>query len=240
MMKSIATAAMKAVGRRTGAPIHRNSKPAGKCETMFWRRTSRRDVRQIVLAARRYEVANKAPGCRNGPLGAVAIEILDLLANMVDFKTGRLDPSLDTLMSRLRRSRDAIVRGLAALRQHGFVDWLRRFVPVEGAEGEKGPQVKQTSNAYRLVMPKRAQEALGRYGAPAPLPEDEEQRIEERKAEAADFDDLRNLSMEEVAALIRSPDPADQARARLSILLKQRESAKQTETRSLFNYISEE
>jgi hypothetical protein len=63
-------------------------------------------------------------------------------------------------MRKLRRSKDAVVRALQALRAHGFLDWLRRYVPT-GQEG-RGPQVKQTSNAYRLSMPARAMRLLGR------------------------------------------------------------------------------
>ena len=103
---------------------------------------------KIVLAARRFELVTRQPGARSGALGFVALEVLDFLANLVDWKTGRLDPSLDYIMGRLKRSRDAIVRALSALRAHGFLDWIRRYVPT-GNEG-RGPQVRQTSNAYRL------------------------------------------------------------------------------------------
>ncbi len=92
----------------------------------------------------------------------MAIELLELFANLVNFRTGRLDPSIETLMRYLRRSRDAIVRALKALRQHGFLDWLRRYIPT-GNQG-RGPQVQQTSNAYRLSLPARALRLLGRMG----------------------------------------------------------------------------
>ncbi|HRM75333.1 MAG TPA: helix-turn-helix domain-containing protein, partial [Paracoccus sp. (in: a-proteobacteria)] len=59
---------------------------------------------------------------------------MELFANLVDFRTGRLEPAIETLMRMLRRSRDAIVRALKALRSHGFLDWLRRYVPT-GNEG---------------------------------------------------------------------------------------------------------
>ncbi|MBY5441862.1 hypothetical protein [Rhizobium leguminosarum] len=120
----------------------------GRHEGHFWQRTKREDVRRIVLAARRFELVTRQPGARSGALGFVALEVLDFLANLVDWKTGRLDPSLDYIMGRLKRSRDAIVRALSALRAHGFLGWIRRYVPT-GNEG-RGPQVRQTSNAYRL------------------------------------------------------------------------------------------
>ncbi len=151
-------------------PVRRQSRLAGHCEGLFWRRTTRQEARRIVLAARRYELAGRAQGRRNGPLGHVAVEVLDFLANLMDGRTGRLEPSVAYLMERLRRSRDAVVRALAALRAHGFLDWLRRYEPT-GREG-RGPQVRQVSNAYRLVMPARALRLLGIQGRPTPLPDD--------------------------------------------------------------------
>src|SRR4051794_13717862 len=147
---------------RRGVPVRRQSRLRGHCEAGFWRPLARREARRIVLAAKKFELAAKLFGRRRGPLGHVAIEILNLFAHLVDFRTGRLDPSLDFLQRKLRRSRDAIVRGLAALRQHGFLDWLRRFEPTEN--GGRGPQVRQVSNAYRLSLPPAAARMLGRYG----------------------------------------------------------------------------
>ena len=207
--------------RRTGAPVHRHSKPAGKCEAAIWRPTKRDDVRRIVLAARRYEIAHKAPGKRCGPLGAVALEVLELLGNLVDYRTGRLEPSLDTMMRKLRRSRDAIVRALAALRGHGFVDWERRFVPVEN-DG-KGPQVKQTSNAYRLILPAKARACLGRYADAPPPPDDQAQRQAERTAETEAYGMQEETRLTKtLARLKRALNPHD--------VSNQRESAEQTES----------
>ena len=222
--------------RRTGAPVHRHSKPAGKCEASIWRPTKRDDVRQIVLAARRYEIAHKPPGKRCGPLGAVALEVLELLGNLVDYRTGRLEPSLDTMMRRLRRSRGAIVRALAALRSHGFVDWLRRFVPVEN-DG-KGPQVKQTSNAYRLALPAKARACLGRYGdaPPPPPPEDHAQRQAERTAEVATY--RASMPLDQLALFELGDNRLGQALARLARapFRLQRESTEGTESRPDYLY----
>lgn len=73
-------------------------------------------------------------------------------------------------MDRLGRSRDTIVRALKNLRAHGFIDWLRRYEPT-GNEG-RGPQVQQTSNAYRLSLPEKARQFLGRFGKAPPPPAD--------------------------------------------------------------------
>jgi len=168
--------------RRTHQPVRRNSRHAGRDEGIFWKATSRGEVREIVLAARKYDRAGRVKGGRR-PLGGVALEILDLMANLVRFKTGRLDPSIDYLMEKLGRSRAGIVRGLAALRAHGFLDWLRRYIPT-GNEG-RGPQVQQTSNAYRLRLPEKALQWLGRFARSIPLPDDFAHAREAQKAEIA-------------------------------------------------------
>lgn len=173
--------------RQDRVPVRCQSHLASRCEALFWRRTAREDLRRIVLVAKRYELAGRLQGRRNGPLGHVGLEVLDLLANLLDRRTGRLEPSLAWLMGKLRRSRDAIVRALAALRAHGFLDWLRRYEPT-GVEG-RGPQVRQTSNAYRLIMPSRAARLLP---SPSPLPDDVIQAHADREAEiqALPMDDL--------------------------------------------------
>src|SRR5579872_7192774 len=102
-----------------------------------------------MLAAERFERSQRKPGKRNGPLGPVGLEVLRDLLRLIDYRTGRLEPAIATLMRRLKRSRDAICTALANLRAHGFLDWLRRWEPTD-AKGEAGPQVKQTTNAYRL------------------------------------------------------------------------------------------
>jgi hypothetical protein len=97
------------------APVRRGSHLAGRHEATFWRATDRQEVRRIILAARRYELAERRRGRRNGPLGHVALEVLELLAHLVSYKTGRLEPSLEYLMRKLRRSKDAVVRALQVL-----------------------------------------------------------------------------------------------------------------------------
>lgn len=167
--------------KRARVPVRGYSYERGRCEGRFWKKTSRHEVRRILFAAKRYELTLRRRGRRSGPLGSVAIEVLEYFVNLVDFRTGRLEPSIDTLMRRLKRSRDAIVRALKNLRTHGFLDWLRRYVPT-GNDG-RGPQLRQASNAYRLHLPERARQLLGWRGDPSPLPEDCEHAREVRQAE---------------------------------------------------------
>lgn len=181
---------------RERTPVRRHSFLAGRCEGTFWRRVDRREARRIVIAAKRYDRTHKPAGSRNGPLGHIGLQILEFFAELVNSTTGRLDPSLDYIAQAIARSRPAIVAALKALRTHGFLDWLRRYVPT--GEGGKGPRVQQTSNAYRLHLPPRAAALLGRQGKDAPPPDDFAHAQEQRRAEvdayrAAMTDDERTL-----------------------------------------------
>ena len=146
-----------AYAERPHEPIRRHSRARGRCEAVFWRPFDPRQTPRFMLAAERFERQGRQKGRRSGPLGFVALEVLRDLLRLVDYRTGRLEPSLETLMVRLRRSKDAIVRALANLRAHGFLDWLRRWEPTGATEG---PKVKQATNAYRLVLPPAAARLL--------------------------------------------------------------------------------
>ena len=168
---------------RSGAPVRRHSRTAGRCEAVFWRPFDGRDAGRYMLAAERFERINRLPGKRNGPLGPVGLEVLRDLLRLIDYRTGRLEPAITTLMRRLRRSRDAVCRALASLRAHGFLDWLRRWEPTD-AKGEAGPQVKQATNAYRLTLPPQAARLLGFMAGSCPVPEDHQHALDGRRAAA--------------------------------------------------------
>jgi len=163
-------------------PVRRGSRLAGTCEGAFWRPTPRPEVRQVLLAAKRYELAGRQAGRRRGPLGHVGLEVLELLANLVSYRSGRLEPAITYLMGKLKRSKDAVVRALAALREHGFLDWLRRHEKVEVLEDAPGPRVRQVSNAYRLSLPARAAKLLRHWLTAPPVPDDVVQEHEDRAA----------------------------------------------------------
>jgi DNA-binding transcriptional MocR family regulator len=146
----------------------------------------------------------------------------------VSFKTGQLDPSVAFLMERLKRSRDAVVRALAALREHGFLDWLRRYEPT-GQEG-RGPQVRQVSNAYRLVLPPRAARLLGIHGQDVPLPDDLAHAQEVRRAEMEAH--KAGLTLSELGAFVVDDDRLGQVLAQLGRCLQERESGRQTESQA--------
>ena len=190
---------------------------------------TRKDVQAILKAAEIYNEAGlHEKGERSGPLGSVALDVLRLFVNLIDFRTGRLEPSITTIMDRLGRSRETIVRALKNLRAHGFIDWLRRYVPT-GNEG-RGPQVQQTSNAYRLSLPEKARQFLGRFSKAPPLPDDHSAAQEARAAEVDAY--KKALPLDELALSEAGDTALGRALAALGKAIQKRESDNQTESPS--------
>lgn len=136
-----------------------------------------------MLAAERLERSQRKKGSRNGPLGAIAIEVLRELLRLVDYKTGRLEPAIATLMQRCKRSKDAIVRALSNLRAAGFLDWLRRWKATDNPD----QPVAQATNAYRLTMPPAAERLLGERAGAAPIPDDAADLCADREQQFKDM-----------------------------------------------------
>jgi DNA-binding transcriptional MocR family regulator len=158
----------------------------------------------------------------------VALDVLRLFVNLIDFRTGRLEPSITTIMDRLGRSRDTIVRALKNLRTHGFIDWLRRYEPT-GNEG-RGPQVQQASNAYRLSLPEKARQFLGRFGKAPPPPADHGQ---DQQAWSEAIDAYKTtLPLDERTQLDTGDSPLGKALVMLAKSVMKRESDNQTESPS--------
>lgn len=165
---------------RTFQPVRRNSYHRGERENRVWRPIDKKKIGATMRAAESFDRKHKEPGQRNGPLGHVGIEVLRQLLRIVDYRNGRCEPSIDYLMRSIRRSRDAIVRALARLKRHGFVDWIRRTEPT-GIEDGTGPRVKQIPNAYWFKLPKVAADMVERLTGKGPPPADAEQRVQDDK-----------------------------------------------------------
>lgn len=194
---------------RTGEPVRRHSHRADRMPPQYRQKITRREAWEIVHAAEKYDDAGRAKGGKR-PLGEKAIKILRYLANLAAY-SGRVEPSYDYLMEKTGCARDTIARALKALRAHGFLDWVRRYVPTGNTDG---PQVQQTSNAYRLALPAIARKLLGRFAKPAPVPDDVLQAAKDR---AAQIEAMRaTLTMPEQITLdFGADDPTGQALARL-------------------------
>jgi len=170
--------------RRTYAPIRRHSREIGQ-EGGFWRPFDPADRWKFMLAAERLERTRREKGHRYGPLGPIALEVLRELMRIVDFRSGRLEPQILTLCTKLKRSKSAIVGALARLRKAGFLDWIRRWA----SDDDGIPH--QTSNAYRLWLPPAAVRLLGHLARERPPGDDasalhDAAREEELRAMALD------------------------------------------------------
>ncbi|UXM96464.1 helix-turn-helix domain-containing protein (plasmid) [Bartonella sp. HY329] len=133
-------------------PFRRKSYLLGAIEKKIFKKTDRRSLKRLLLAAKRFDLQKRQKGQRCGPLGTIALEVLEYFINIIDYKTGRLEPAIATIMRKIRRSRDSVVRALKALQNHGFINWVRRYSHNDSADG---PSLKQASNAYCLNLPEK-------------------------------------------------------------------------------------
>ncbi|NJS14196.1 MAG: RNA replicase [Sphingopyxis sp.] len=134
----------------------------------------------ILKAAERYDNITKPAGKRNGALGYTGIKVLKVLLDLIDYRTGRLEPSYLSLCERARLSVNAISEALKRLVLHGFIELRRRYEPT-GNVGS-GPTVRQITNAYRIMLPELAAKTL-RLPPVAPVSDDELSRRKEQRDE---------------------------------------------------------
>ena len=83
----------------------------------------------------------------DGRLTRIDITVLEALLSKIDFATGALFPSYDTIAEWAVCSRNAAIEAIKRLKGRGFIDWVRRSIRTNN-EGEFAPQREQTSNAY--------------------------------------------------------------------------------------------
>lgn len=133
---------------RTNQPVRRHSHLKGRCERHYSEKITKRLAWEIVHAAEKYDRVNRQPGGKR-PLGNNSIKILRLLANLAAF-SGRVEPSYEYIREKIGCAHDTVSKSIQALKAHGFLDWIRRYIPTGNDEG---PQVQQTSNAYRVMLP---------------------------------------------------------------------------------------
>lgn len=181
--------------KRSGEPVWRNSYTVGQIEDRVWKPINGGDVRAgrrwagaMLKAARGLELRTRAerrevePGARNGVLGDVAIAVLEYLYEVVDYRTGRLEPAIRTIADAIGRAYSAVHQALVRLREHGFLSWMRRSKKREDAL-PFGPQIEQASNAYALLVPKGMKDWLARKFGKGPVPECERDRAARKKQE---------------------------------------------------------
>jgi hypothetical protein len=104
---------------------------------------------KLLQVAREYNTSQEE-GRARGPLGSNGLWVLEVLLGFVDFASGRCDPALDTICAKARLARATVVRAIEALKEHGFLDKVRRTRRT-GRSPTEGPQREQISNAYAFA-----------------------------------------------------------------------------------------
>lgn len=216
--------------RRTFQPVRRDSRHAGEREHRIWRPFGRTKREQYIFrdamleAAESYDEKNKQPGMGNGPLGQIGVRVLKELMRIADWKTGRLEPAIDTICKRISRSRNSVVRALARLKEHGFIDWIRRTEPTNNVGA--GPQVRQITNAYGFDiarLPRAAAAWVRKRLSSGPPPDCEAARRDRDRAETEVM--LDGITAEETARFIAGGDDPGKSLARLGRALDQSASS---------------
>ena len=126
--------------------------------------TRRQDAVRLFHQARAFERQTRQAGRQDGTLGRNGLAVLHALVfDCLNYATGRLDPSYETIARLACISRRSVARGLQALREAGVLTWVRRCV-----EGMKNGRftLEQESNAYGLVPPAQWRG----FAAPPPVP----------------------------------------------------------------------
>ncbi|MCP9308710.1 helix-turn-helix domain-containing protein [Zymomonas mobilis] len=168
------------IRRRMPDPVHRDSYEVGEREKSVWKPVNPQEIGAYLEAVDQYSIKTKG-------LSDKAVRLLKMLFRMVDFKTGRLEPTLDTICDRVGYARATVVKLLRQLQDLGFIRWIRRSIKIK-ADG-KGPRRKQTSNAYGFLSPKAwpelARQVFERVmrRRHAPIPDDIDHAQEADKAE---------------------------------------------------------
>lgn len=197
---------------RSGAAVHANSLEADTFEETFFQVPGKgepdrmlRTARKALDAGRRLLREHKA-GIRTltvverllTTLTASAVRVYEELATLARLCDGKVYPSYDHLAEATGLGRSTVRRALAVLEAIGFLIRQRRFkrVDVDGP----GPRYKQTSNAYRILVPKGVLAYLPRWMRPAPTPVDDDwRRSEEAQAVTTMVASLSNQEFAQMA-----------------------------------------
>lgn len=155
---------MSAYFHRWGAPPPRVRRGSQLSTNTRWMRFSRKEGQRLIFVLKVYSERLRKKGQRTGTPGTIsfgAIRLAEVLVSICVKGNGRLEPSVGWLAKALNVARKSIHAWKGQLEAHGFLSWTRRYDRVE-VPGQKGPQLKQASNAYALRIPAGAIEAAGR------------------------------------------------------------------------------
>ncbi len=136
-------------------PVRRGSELAVNSR---WMRFSREEGHRLLFVLKVKAERLRKPGQRTGAPGTIsfgAIRLAEVLVSLCVKGRGRLEPSVAWLARAINVAKKSIHAWKRQLQEHGFLRWTRRYVRTE-TPGQKGPQLKQTSNAYSLMTPAAA------------------------------------------------------------------------------------
>jgi hypothetical protein len=109
----------------------------------------RKAAAKLYHQARAFERQTRQPGRQDGTLGRNGLAVLHALVfDCLNYASGQLDPSYETLARLACISVRSVARGLVALRDAGVLTWVRRC--VESVRYGRFT-LEQQSNAYGIV-----------------------------------------------------------------------------------------
>lgn len=141
--------AKSAIGTRFSWPVRSGSSQA---EELPSRPLSKKQAWSIWNYANQLEAKSRKPGCREGELGRSAIALLwVMLFKRHNWRSGRLDPSYDTLAYDAHMSRSTVYRALKKLIAVGIVSRIRRCFRDTKEDGSFC--LRQDTNQYHFNLP---------------------------------------------------------------------------------------
>lgn len=117
-----------------------------------WTTVPKKVASKIWHRARLWDRATRIKGKHGGIVGRSALSVLyALLWDCLNWRTGRLDPSIETIARRAGLGRTATIAALKRLKALRIIDWVRR---AEKGHDEDGRfHIRQLTNAYGVAEP---------------------------------------------------------------------------------------
>lgn len=142
-------------------PVWRDS----TTRTIRWVRVSKKKASQIWHQARIWDRQTRSKNKHGGCIGRTGLAVLySLLWDTLNWETGQLDPSIETIARRANVGRTATINALKRLKKLQIIDWVRRSLGSLDENGEF--RLRQQTNAYAVAGP----EGWARPKPPAPPP----------------------------------------------------------------------
>ena len=107
---------------------------------------NRKEAQRLYYRLEAFERQTRTPGRQDGSVTRNGLAIARaLLFGFLNYRTGRLDPSYETIAGKACLSIRSVARGLRALKAIGFLSWVRRCIEVN-RDGRYS--LEQDSNLY--------------------------------------------------------------------------------------------